>query len=81
MPHISRLQTIQIINQRKAFCSEKISQCSSPWKKTVDILITSRNGDRKIMHPVTVMSRPLMRIKKTETAKPVPYTKLMLTTF
>ena len=49
----SRLKTTKIIGQRKAFSRQKIAEPSCPRKETVDIavLVTSRNGDRKI-HPI-----------------------------
>ena len=55
MPSILRLETIQIIGQRNAFFKQIIPKSSSARKGTVDpdILITSRNGDRKIMQPVS----------------------------
>ena len=57
---------IQIIGQRKAFYRQGIPQFSCTRKKTVDIdiLITSRNSDRKIMEPIRVNSGPLTRIRK-----------------
>ena len=47
----SRLKTIQIIGQRKAFFRQRIPEPSCVRKETadIDILVTSRNGDRKIM--------------------------------
>ena len=49
----SRLKTTKIIGQRKAFSRQKIAEPSCLRKETVDIdvLVTSRNGDRKI-HPI-----------------------------
>ena len=46
----SRLKTTKIIGQRKAFYRQKIPESSCTRKETVDIdvLVTSRNGDRKI---------------------------------
>ena len=40
-----------IISQRKAFYRQRIPEFSCARKETVDIgiLVTSRNGDRKIM--------------------------------
>ena len=42
----------KIISQRKAFYRQIIPESSYAKKETVntDILVTSRNGDRKIMH-------------------------------
>ena len=47
----SRFKTIQIIGQRKTFFRQRIPQPSCARNKTVDIdiLVTSKNGDRKIM--------------------------------
>ena len=47
----SRLKTTKIIGQRKAFYRQRIPESSHARKKTVDIdiLVTFRNGDRKIM--------------------------------
>ena len=47
----SRLKATKIIGQRKAFYRQKIPEPSCASKETVDIdtLVTSRNGDRKIM--------------------------------
>ena len=56
----SRLKATKIIGQRKAFYQQRIPECSCVRKETVDIdiLVTSRNGDRKIMQSIRVMSRP-----------------------
>ena len=45
----SRLKATTIIGQRKAFYRQKIPASSCAKKETVDIdiLVTSRNGDRK----------------------------------
>ena len=47
----SRLKATKIIGQRKAFYKQRIPGSSCAIKETVDIdsLVTSRNGDRKIM--------------------------------
>ena len=47
----SRLKVTKIIGQRKAFCGKRISESSCARKETVDLdmLVISRNGDRKIM--------------------------------
>ena len=46
-----RLKATMIIGQRKAFYRQRIPESSCARKETVDIdmLVTSRNGDRKIM--------------------------------
>ena len=61
----SRLKVTEIIGQRKAFYSQQIPESSSVRKETVniDILVTSRNGDRKIMESIRIMSRTPSRIK------------------
>ena len=50
--------------QRKAIYRQRFAESSCAMKETVDIdvLITSRNGDRKIMQPVRTASGPAMRI-------------------
>ena len=47
----SRLKATKIIGQRKAFYRQRIPESSCARKETVDIdiVVTSRNGDRKIM--------------------------------
>ena len=47
----SRFKATKIIGQRKTFYRQRIPESSCARKKTVriDILVTSRNGDRKIM--------------------------------
>ena len=54
------------MGQKKAFYSHRIQESSCARKETadIDILVTSRNGDRKIMQSITIMSRPLSRIGK-----------------
>ena len=50
----SRLQAIQIIGQRKAFSRQRISESRQARKETVDIdiFVTSKNGDRKIIYTI-----------------------------
>ena len=45
----SRLKGIKIIGQKKAFYRQRIPELSHVRKETayIDILVTSRNGDRK----------------------------------
>ena len=47
----SGLKATQIIGQRKAFYRQRIPEFRRARKETadIDILATSRNGDRKIM--------------------------------
>ena len=56
----SRLKTTKIIGQREAFFRQRIPQFSCARKETfdIDILVASRNGDRKIMQYIRIMSRP-----------------------
>ena len=62
----SRLKAIKIIGQGKAFYRQRIPESSCVRKESVDkdILITSKNGDRKIMQSIKVMSRPPSRKRK-----------------
>ena len=59
----SRLKAIKIIGQRKAFYRQTIPEPSCARKETIDIdiLVTSRNGDRKIMESTRITSRPPSR--------------------
>ena len=52
----SRLKATKIIGQRKAFYRQRIPEFSCARKETVDIDIhvTSRNGDRKIMQSIRI---------------------------
>ena len=62
----SRLKATKIIDQRKAFYRQRIPESSCVRKQTVDIdiLVTSRNGDRKIMQSFRITSRPTSRKRK-----------------
>ena len=62
----SRLKATKIIGHRKAFYRQRIPDSSCERKETVyiDILVTSRNGDRKIMKSIGVTSRPTSRKRK-----------------
>ena len=62
----SRLKATKIIDQRKAFYRQRITEPSCERKETVDIeiLVTSRNGERKIMGSIRITSRLLSRIRK-----------------
>ena len=53
----------KIISQRKAFYRQIIPEFSCARKETVDIdiLVTSRNGHRKIMQSIRITSRPPSR--------------------
>ena len=54
----SRLKATKIIGQRKAFSRQRIPESSCVRKETfdIDILVTSRNGDRKIMQTTRITS-------------------------
>ena len=56
----SRLTATKIIGQRKVFHRQRIPESSYVWKETVDIdiLVTSRNCDRKIVQSIRITSRP-----------------------
>ena len=62
----SRIKVIQIVSQMKAFYRQRIQESSCARKETVDIdiLVTSRNGGRKIMQSIKIRGRPTSRIKK-----------------
>ena len=62
----SGLEDTKIIGQRKAFYRQRILEFSCVRKETVDIviLVTSRNGHRKIMESIRITSRPTSRKKK-----------------
>ena len=56
----------KIIGQRKAFYRQRIPEPSCAMKETVDIdiLVTTRNGDRKIMQSNRITSRPPSKKRK-----------------
>ena len=62
----SRLKATKIIGQRKAFYKQRIPGSSCARKETVDIdvLVTSRNGDRKTMQSIRITSRAPSRKTK-----------------
>ena len=62
----SRLKATKIIGQKKAFYRQRIPESSCARKETVDIdiLVTSRNGGRKIMQSVRIASRTTSRKTK-----------------
>ena len=62
----SRLKAIQIIGQRKAIYRKRIPESSSARKETVDIdiLVSSRNRERKIMQSTRITSTPFLRKRK-----------------
>ena len=61
----SRLKATKIMGQRKAFYRQRIPEFSCARKETVDIdiLVTSRNGDKKIMQSIRIRGRPISRKK------------------
>ena len=63
----SGLKAIQIIGQRKAFYRLRIPESSCTRKETVDIdiLVTFRNGDRKIMQSIINNSQLKTRLGET----------------
>ena len=62
----SRLKATKIICQRKAFYRQRIPEFSCARKEIVDIdiLVTSRNGARKIMQSISITRRPPSRKRK-----------------
>ena len=62
----SGLKATNIIGQRKAFYRYRIPEFSHAKKETVDIdiLLTSKNGDRKIMQSIRITSKPTSRKRK-----------------
>ena len=62
----SRLKATKIIGQRKAFYRQRVQEFSCARKETVDIdiLVTSRNGDRKIMQSIRITSRSTLTKRK-----------------
>ena len=63
---MSVIVATKIIGQRKAFYRQRIAEPRCARKETVDIdiLVTSRNGDRKIMQSIRTMSRPNSRKRR-----------------
>ena len=59
----SRLQPTKIIGQRKTFYRQRIAESSCASKETVaiDVLVPSRNVDRKIIQSIRIMRRPPSR--------------------
>ena len=61
-----RLKATKIIGQSKVFYTQRIPETSSVKKEIVDIdiLVTSRNGDKKIMQFIRITRRPPSRKSK-----------------
>ena len=55
----SGLKATKIIGQKKAFYRQRIPESSCARKETVDIdiLVTSRNGDKKTIQSIRITSR------------------------
>ena len=70
----SGLKATKIIRQRKAFCRQRIPEFSCARKETVDIdiLVTSRTGDRKIMQSI---NNEWTSLEKKEVEPPEPVLK------
>ena len=66
MPVNSTLKASKKVGQRKVFYRQRIPELSCVRKEIVDINIpvTSRNGDRKIMQSIRIMSRLPVRKRK-----------------
>ena len=62
----SRLQATKIIGQRKTFYRQTIpgSRCASKEIVDIDILVPSRNVDRKMIQYIRIINRPLSRKRK-----------------
>ena len=62
----SVLKNLHMKGQKKAFYRQRIPEFSGARKETVgiDILVTSRNGDRNIIQSIRITSRPPSRIRK-----------------
>ena len=63
----SRLKdTKMIIGQMKAFCRQRIPESTCARRETIDIdiLETSRNGDKKIIQSIRITTRPPSRKRK-----------------
>ena len=57
----------------KAFYRHRIpeSSCAKKEMADIDILVTSRNGDRKIMQSIRIMSSLTFQNKEVEPVEPV----------
>ena len=55
-----------MVGQRKAFYGQRIAESSCTRKETadIDIFVTSRSGDRKIMQSIRITRRPPLKIRK-----------------
>ena len=62
----SWIKATKIIGQRKPFCKQRIleSSCARKGTADIDILVTSRNSDTKIMQSIWITSRLTSKIRK-----------------
>ena len=62
----SRLKATKVLDQRKTFYRKRIPESSCVKKEMVDIdiLVTSRNDDRKIIQSIRIMRKPTSRKRK-----------------
>ena len=60
----SGLKAIKIIGQGKAFHRQRMFSRGRKGTVDVDILVTSRNGDRKIIKSIRITSRHSWRKRK-----------------
>ena len=60
----SRLKATKIIDLGEAFYRHRIPEFSCARKETVDILVTTRNGDKKIMQSIRITTRLPLRKRK-----------------
>ena len=58
-----RAEATEIMGQKKTFYKQIIPESTCARKETAntDILVTSRNGDRKIRQSIRIKSRPILR--------------------
>ena len=54
----------KIIGQGKAFHRQRMFSHARKETVDIDILVTSRNGDRNIMQSIRIKSRPPSKIRK-----------------
>ena len=61
-----RAEATEIMGQKKTFYKQIIPESTCARKETAntDILVTSRNGDRKIMRSIRITSKASSRKKK-----------------
>ena len=72
----SRLKATEIIGQMKAFFRQRIPESSCARKEIVDIdiVVTSRNGERKIMQSIRITSRPPSRVRNCNQLSQIRWT-------